>query len=122
MTAELSQPSGVLVISRSVGEGFSIGTEWHFRVSEINAQFVTLLVTNGTNTIAHQLEVDDSLHISAKNTLHRRRRNGRRSGSLSPAGVRVARVTSNDARLAIHAPRALKILRHELDASSGAPA
>jgi sRNA-binding carbon storage regulator CsrA len=102
-----------------VGEGFSIGDDWHFHVAKVNARFVTLDVTNGSTTVTHELEVEDSLHISTRNTLQRRRAKGRGSAQLSPVGVRVARVTSNDARLAVHAPRSLKILRHEHDTNTG---
>jgi len=111
--------SGVLVISRTVGEGFSIGDDWHFSVAEVNARFVTLTVTNTTRKWTCRLEVEESLHISGEGDLRRRRNAGARSAKLSPAGVRVARVTSNDARLAVHAPRALKIHRHEHDTKSG---
>jgi sRNA-binding carbon storage regulator CsrA len=111
--------AGVLVISRSLGEGFSIGDDWHFQVTEVNARYVTLTVTNANQKWTCRLEVEESLHISGEGGLHRRQNAGARSAKLSPAGVRVARVTSNDARLAVHAPRALKIHRHEHDMRSG---
>lgn len=110
---------GVLVISRSVGEGFSIGDEWHFLVAAINAQFVTLTVSGSTGA-TFRLQVNDSLHITTRNKLQRRRSASGSSAHLSPAGVTVSRVTSNDARLAVHAPRALKIHRHEHDNAPGA--
>ncbi|HEY2201915.1 MAG TPA: hypothetical protein VGH56_08500 [Solirubrobacteraceae bacterium] len=117
--AEKPNP-GVLVISRSVGEGFSIGDEWHFLVAAINAQFVTLTVTGANTDATFRLQVNDALHITARNKLQRRRSTSGSSTHLSPAGVTVSRVTSNDARLAVHAPRALKIHRHEHDIATGA--
>ncbi len=115
-----SAPEGpsVLVISRSVGEGFSIGEEWHFQVENINAQFVTIAVTGAAAQATFRLQVDDSLHISARNKIQRRRAPARPSTQLSFAGVTVARVTSNDARLAVHAPRELKIRRRERDTNT----
>jgi sRNA-binding carbon storage regulator CsrA len=103
-----------------VGEGFSIGEDWHFHVDAVNARYVTLTITNPLRSWTCELEADDTLHISGPNTLQHRQSARARSAHPSPAGVRVARVTSNDARLAVHAPRALKIRRHEHNTETGA--
>ena len=103
---------GTLVISRSVGEGFSIGEDWRFEVAEVNARFVTLTITSGNREWSCRLEADESLHITGRNTLRRSAAGAQRRGKAL-VGVRVARVTSNDVRLAVCAPRSLKIHRHE---------
>lgn len=114
--------AGALAIARSVGEGFSIGPDWHFRVTEINARFVTLTVTSAKSEQAYTLGVSDSLHISAAGVVRLCSAADGQIADLVPIDVSVKRVTSNDARLAVRAPRALKIKRHERDMTTGVTA
>ncbi len=108
-----AQPrDGVLVISRSLGEGFWIGETWRLKIAQIKARYVTLEITDGTETQTCELEAECTLRIDDLSEQDFRT-------PQEPIGVKVMRVTSHHARLAVKAPRTLKIRRNEHDTNIG---
>jgi len=103
------------VISRRVGQGVSIGEHCHVHVAEIEAPLLTLKVTGVRHTSVWHLEVDESLQITAPDTPGLQRP----GVEASPVEVRVADIGFNHVCLAVHAPRAIEVVRLDVGVGEG---
>lgn len=102
--------TSALVLSRTVGEGFSLGEDWRFAVVHLTARFVSVAVTDGSHSTGWRLEVDDALQITTAHTVECV---SQARGEPTPLALRVTRVTTHRATLLIHAPRSLEIVRRD---------